>query len=193
AFLVHRFRPQRQALRAPVAPDFERHAAAWLLVGDDHRNLARGLDALAVDLQNDVAGLQPALGAGRILLDHGDQRAAGAIQTEGFRQLRVDVLDGHADAAARDFAGFDELLLDVVRYVDRNGERQAHVAAAAAINLRVDADHFAAHVEERAAGIARIDRHIRLDERRVVALASRHGAAGGADDAGGDAVLEAER
>src|SRR5256885_12199365 len=38
----------------------------------------------------------------------------------------------HADAAAHHVAGLDELLLDVARHVDRNGERHAHEAAGAA-------------------------------------------------------------
>ena len=86
----------------------------------------------------------------------------------------------------------DELLAHVVGHVDRDGERQAHVAAAAAVDLRVDADHFAVEIEQRAAGVARIHRHVGLDERHETVFA-RHGATGGADDARGHAVLERER
>ena len=85
----------------------------------------------------------------------------------------------------------DELLAHVVGHVDRDGERQAHVAAAAAVDLRIDAHHFAIQVEQRAAGVARIHGDVRLDERHQVF--ARHGAARGADDARGDAVLERER
>ena len=80
----------------------------------------------------------------------------------------------------------------VVGHVDRDGERDAHVAAAAAVDLRVDADDFAVEIEQRAAGVAGIHRDVGLDERHEAVFA-RHGAAGGADDARGDAVLERER
>ena len=69
-------------------------------------------------------------------------------------------------------AGLHELVAHVHGHVDRNGERQAHVAAGAAEDLRVDADHFALQVEQRAAGVAGVHRHVRLDEGHVVAVAS---------------------
>ena len=47
-------------------------------------------------------------------------------------------------------------------------------------------------IEQRSAGVAGIHRNVGLDERRVVGFA-RHRARRGADDTGGDAVLEAER
>ena len=59
--------------------------------------------------------------------------------------------------------------LHVARDVDRDRERQAHVAAGAAVDLRVDADHFAVEIEQRAAGVAGVHRDVGLDERRVVA------------------------
>src|SRR5205823_6082873 len=83
-------------------------------------------------------------------------RAARALESKGLGELRVDVLDGHADAAANHVAGLDELLLDVARHVDRNGERHAHEAAGAAEDLRVYADHLARHVEQRPARVAGI-------------------------------------
>ena len=63
---------------------------------------------------------------------------------------------------------------------------------------RVDADQFAVHVHQRAAGVARVDRGVGLDgvEHGVLVLGV---AARGdrpvqrADDAGGDGALEAER
>ena len=89
------------------------------------------------------------------------------------------------------FPVLDELRLDLARDVDRNGERQALVAAGAAVDLRIDPDHFAVHVEERPAGIARVDRDVGLYERDVGAVGQR--ARLGADDTGGDGVVEAVR
>jgi hypothetical protein len=46
-------------------------------------------------------------------------------------------------------------------------------------------------VEQRPAGVAGVDRHVGLDERHIAVAGQR--ARFGRDDAGGDAVLEAER
>jgi hypothetical protein len=95
----------------------------------------------------------------------------------------------HADAPARHLAAGLELLGHAHRFVDRHRERDAHVAAGAAVDLRVDADDFAAHVDQRAARIARIDGDVGLDQRQQVVGLARLGR----DDAGGDGVLEVER
>ena len=108
--------------------------------------------------------LMPAFSAGPARLDPAHQRAARPAQPEGLGERGVHVLDRHADPAAHDVAGLDELVLDVDGDVDRDRERQAHVAARLAEDLRVDADDFAARVEQRAAGVARVDGHVGLDE-----------------------------
>src|SRR2546429_226286 len=84
-----------------------------------------------------------------------------------------------------------QLLLDVERHVDRDRERQAHEAAGAAVDLRIDADHFAAHVEQRPARVAGVDGDVGLDEGDEVLLWQR--APLGADDAGGRGGLPSGR
>ena len=59
--------------------------------------------------------------------------------------------------------------------VDRDGEADADVAAAAAEDRGIDADHLAAEVEQRTAGVARIDGGVGLDEVVVGALADDAG------------------
>ncbi len=145
---------------------------------------------MAVHTKNDVAGDQAGLRRRAILFHRAHERAARAIEPERLCELRVDVLDRHADAAPHDVARLHELVFDVPGNIDRNGERHAHVAAGAAEDLRVDADHLTRHVEERAAGIARVHRHVRLDEGDVVVARER--ARSGADDARGRAVFETE-
>ena len=81
--------------------------------------------------------------------------------------------------------------LDGVR---RDREADAVVAAGVALDLRVDADHLALEVEQRAAGVAVVDRRVGLDrvvDREVVRRG--HLAVERADDAARDRVLEAER
>ena len=109
----------------------------------------------------------PAFSAGTAVDDLADQRAARTVEAERIGELRVHFLDLHADAAARDLAGAHELLAHVVSDVDRDRERQAHVAAAAAVDLRIDADDFAVEIEQRAAGIAGVHGDVGLDERHA--------------------------
>src|SRR5712672_1290173 len=77
--------------------------------------------------------------------------------------------------------------------VDRNGEADAGGGAARRVDRGVDADHFAARIDQRAAGVAAIDGGVGLngliDES---GLAGLHSAADGADDAGGQRALETE-
>jgi len=77
-----------------------------------------------------------------------------------------------------DPAGGEDLLLDGLRHVHGNGKRQALVAAGARVDLGVDADHFATHVDERSAGVARVDGGVGLDERHEAVAWQRapHGA-----------------
>jgi hypothetical protein len=70
--------------------------------------------------------------------------------------------------------------------VDGNRERDAHEAARARVDLAVDAHHLAAHVDQRPARVAGVDGHVGLDEGQVVAGVALLGA----DDAGGDGVLQ---
>jgi hypothetical protein len=83
-----------------------------------------------------------------------------------------------------------QLALNLHRHIDRDGEREAHETARLAVDLRIDADHLALQVEQWPAGVARVDRHVGLDEGNEVFLGQRTPL--GAHDAGSDGVLEAE-
>src|SRR5579862_3161502 len=100
------------------------------------------VDVLAVDAGDHIARLQARALARALRLHRADQRAMRSRQTEGLRELLADILNGDADAAAVHLAGLHELLFDVERDIDRNGERHAHVAARAAVDLSVDTDHL---------------------------------------------------
>ena len=133
------------------APDFQRRLRAGTRRADDARQVARALDRLAVERNDDVGRLDARLVRRAALLHRVDQRAARAVEAEGGGEVARHLLDDDADPAARDAALLPELLLHVERDVARDGERQAHEAAGAAVDLRVDADHLAAHVEQRPA------------------------------------------
>src|SRR5256884_311936 len=190
-WLLLQFRdPDVDALLLAVAPHRQGGIRARPHRGYGPGELAVALDRVPADTEDDIPRGDSRVGRRAVLLHRGHQCAVRPLESEGLGELRVDVLDGHADAAADHAAGLDELLLDVARHVDRNGERDAHEAAGAAEDLRVDADHLACHVEQRSARVAGIHRYVGLDERHVVL--ARHRARGGADDARGGAVLEAE-
>src|SRR5436305_1245138 len=182
---------QAELLRRALPPDLYRGAGARARAADEPRQIARALDRLAVERDDDVARLDAGLLRRAALLHRVDERAARAVEAERGGELARYLLDDDADAPARHAALVLQLLQDIDRHIGRNGERQAHEAAGAAIDLRVDADHLAAQVEKRPARVARVDGDVRLDERHEILLRQR--APLGADDAGRHRVLEVER
>ncbi len=78
--------------------------------------------------------------------------------------LRRDVAAGDAQIRAVDLAAGLELGDHVGRGLDRDGEADALVAAALALDLGVDPDHLAGAVDQGAARVAGIDRGVGLDD-----------------------------
>ena len=76
---------------------------------------------------------------------------------------RRRVRDADAEVGVLHLAAGDERVRDALRRVDRDREADAVVAAGVALDLRVDADHLAAEVQQRAAGVAVVDRGVGLD------------------------------
>ena len=157
--------------------------------------IRRGLDRLAVELEDDVAGLQAGLVRGSTRRQIGHQRALGAFQSEGFRQAAIHVLYGHAQPAASHRARLAKLRHHVAQHIHRDRKREADRSPRPrGKNLRIHTDHFPIQVEQRPPGIARIDGDIGLDKGDVVlAAARRQAAALSADDTGGNRVVETER
>ena len=164
-----------------VAPDLELDALARRRHADQARQRARAQHRLAVDLGDHVARLQARRRRRAVGRDVRDERAVDALQAERIGERLVQVLHRHAEAAVLRLAGRDDLVLDLERDVDRDRERDALEAAAARVDLRVDADHRAAAVEERAARVAGVDRGVGLDEGND--RVARQRAPLGADDA----------
>src|SRR2546427_11404967 len=74
------------------------------------------------------------------------------------------VVDPDPHDGALDVARLHELLHHGAGEVDRDREAVARVVAGLARNRRVDADHLALDVHERAARVAGVDRRVGLDE-----------------------------
>ena len=168
-------------------------------------------DAHAVGLHDDVAAERPRHAGKRHFLRSGvhtrgrrprvaahgaDEQALLHRQPEQRRDTGCDRARVDPDERMLDDALRDQLRRDVLHGVDRDGEADPDVAVAAArcLDLRVDADHLSARVEEWAARVAVIERGVGLDhvvDRRAV---RRDDAAlPRADDAGRDRAVLTER
>lgn len=91
-----------------------------------------------------------------------------------------------------DAAVVDNLAPDGLDHIDWNCKTDADVAPAGREDRGIDADEFAAQVDQWSAGITRIDRRIGLDE-VFIALDAQAAAPERADNTGGDRLAESER
>ena len=150
-----------------------------------HRQLAEGDDQ--------VAFLEPGALGGTARLDADDEDGRLGRQAEVAHDAgqQRHGLAGDPDVAAAHAAIADQPRRDELGGVD--GDREAD-ALGGLDDGGVDADHLAARVDQRATGVARVERGVGLNH--VFDQPTRAGlqrAAKGADDAGGDGRLEAVR
>ena len=117
-----------------------------------------------------------------------DRAHSRAARQFGVHRLQIE----RPDRPAHDLFVLDQLGHDLTREVDRDREADALIAAGLAVDLAVDADQLAARVDERAAGVARIDGGVGLDE-VVVAGELRIVPVGRRDDAKRHRLAERER
>src|SRR5262245_5585863 len=163
-----------------------------LLAVDGRDDVAAGRIPLAVDRLLAGGGSQVGVLGRRVRPDLGDLDARDRVELVGNRAR--DLLDGHAEVRVLDLAARNQLVRDLLDRVGRDRKADPDVGPRVAGDLRVDADHLAARIEQRAAGIAVVDRGIRLDrviDREVVR--SLHLPVNGADEAAGERLLEAKR
>src|SRR3990170_917491 len=173
---------------ALLAPDLEPGALARGEEADGALEVARALHPLALELEQDVAGLEARPRRRAVGHDVRDQHALDVLGAEGARELGRERLDRHAEPAPRAFALREQLDVALARHV--GGDREADPRAARD-DRRVDADHLALHVHQRPARVAGVDRRVGLEEVVEGALADLPGL--GADDAGRDGGLQPER
>src|SRR5690606_34007479 len=133
--------------------DLERVGLAGREIGDAVAQV-RGVHHVAAGGgEHDVAGDEAAAGGGRVGYHVAHERALQADEPQSAREVFVDVVDLHAEVAARHLAVVDEVLGDLHRHVDGDREAHAHVAAGARVDRRVDAHDLAAQVHQRAARV----------------------------------------
>src|SRR5215211_4513639 len=159
-------------------------------IGDDAREILWILDVLAVELDDDIAGLDACRLGRSLVIDAGNQRAARGLDVEAFADLVGDLLDTDAEPAATKLAELAELIDHDGDRLGGHGETKTDRAAGRRDDQRVDADDLAFEVEQRSAGIAAVDRGVGLDVAVVGPLADV--AVARRDDAGRDRTAEAE-
>ena len=170
---------------------FTRDGAARGQFRDPREQRRRVARRLAVDLEHDVAHLNPGAIGRAVLHDAADQHAADVLERERPGDLRGDVLRLEPQPAARHGPVPDDLLEHGAgeRYRDR--ETDAERAPRLGEDGAVDADQVAGGVHQRTAGVAGVDRGIGLDE-VLEAVDAEMVAAERADDAERHRAAEAE-
>ncbi len=147
---------------------------------------------MPVHPDDDVARQQSGVLGGALLLDANHHRARHARKLQALGHLTRHRFQLGAKPGPFDLAARDGALDDQLHEVGGNCEADAVRAARAREDRRVDADHLAGHVDQRAAGVAGIDGRIRLNENlRVRARDAR--AAQRRDDAARHRLADAER
>src|SRR5205823_5288995 len=182
---------EAELLLLAFAPDAELDRSAGRHRADLFRKLARVLHGLPVDRGDHVARLDPGLGGWAIGLRLGHEGAFRIFQPEAVGDIGRDLLDLHADPAARHLPALLELGDHGLDRVGGNREPDPDRAAGRREDRGVHADDVAVHVEARSTGIALVDRRVDLDE-VVVGTGSDVAAARG-DDAGRHGAAEPER
>ena len=178
-------------LRLALALDGEVAAGAG---GDQRRRGGsdRGLSSTALPSMAVTMSpcSKPALAAGPFGTTLATMAPLASLRPSEDGDFRRHALDLDAQPAARDMAMRLKLRHHVMDGGGRNGEADADAAARGREDHRIHADHLAAQVEGRAAGIAAIDRRVDLDE--VVIIARADVAADRGDDARGHRIGKAE-
>ena len=177
--------------RFGTADDLYRHGGADSGIADQGRQVGGEVDFVAVEADHDIAHFKPGRLGGAVRQHLRDQRAMRVIHLEGFGQFPGDILDQDAQPAPGNAPVVAQLPVNALHDIGRDREREAHKAARAAVDLRIDADDLTLQVKQRAARIARIDRDIGLNKRDIVFIGQA--APDGADDPGRDRIVKAER
>ena len=178
--------PSRMTLTGTVEPGLVRvtMSTSW----------SRFFTALPLNSTITSRALMPALAAGPPAVTADTKAPERRGQAEILERLGTHRRDRDADHAARDLAGA-QLRHQFAHEIDRHGETDAHVGRLGAVaeDGGVDADDLAAHVEQRSAGVARVDGRVGLEHVDAALRRDRKRPAQRADDADGDGVVEVER
>ena len=120
-------------------------------------------DRLAIERDDDVPLENPRRIRRPAALDSQDEDAArhSDLMITNCPALERDRLTRHTDVASSDASFVDEFSRDEFRGVDRDGKTEP---LGGHDHRGVDADHFASRIDERTAGVPRIQRGVGLDD-----------------------------
>src|SRR3546814_4579925 len=104
-----------------------------------------------------------------IFLDIADHGTLGLIQPNGLGYVVGHSADLHTDPATGNLAVLLELLDHTHGFIDRDGQRNTHEAAALRNDLGIHPDYLPGQIDQRTARVAGIYGSVCLDERQVVA------------------------
>jgi hypothetical protein len=162
---------------------------------DRNDQVAAGAEGNPREFLLEAAGLNARIG-GRASCDdglHRRSRVDGVVEVVG--EPRGQGLRRDAEPRVAHLAVLDQLLHRAPRGVDRHGEADSLCSPGVAVDLCVDPDDAAAGVEHRAAGVAAVDRRVRLDRVDEVVARGQRGdrALGRRHDPDAQRALVAER
>src|ERR1041385_7952266 len=100
----------------------------------------------------------PSLIPAALLGERRDDAPARLLEADCLRFLIVDRPDRHADVPAADAAVLDDILRDIAREVNGYREPVPLISPVGCCDRRVDADNFAAQIDERRAAGPRVGR-----------------------------------
>ncbi len=140
--------------------------------------------------EHDVINFDASLVRRRIRHYIFDQYTGIARQAQSLREHRGQIRRVHADRSPPRAAILHQLFVNNTSRVTRDGKANALVAPGLRLNHGIDAHHISVHVDERSAGVARVDGRIGLQ--------IHHGTVGvellidGTDHTQADAILQAQ-
>src|SRR5690606_17489783 len=170
-----------QLQRLAVAQHFDADLVARLGARHLVHRAATVTGWFAVDAEDQVSRLQPGLLRRAVAVNAGDDDARVAFQTEGLRQLRRQRLYLDAQIAADHLAVLDDRAHHLQCQLHRYGETDTLRTAGLGEDRRVDPHQIAMGIDQRTAGVARVDGRIGLDE-VLVGVEAQLVAPSGADD-----------
>ncbi len=195
--LARRFRRRLQRDRdldlAPAPHDAELRLAAHRLGGEAIVEGVGIVDRLSVHFDDEIAGAQARARRRAARGDGVDQRSGRPLQAEAVGDVRRHRLQLGAEPRPAHHGGAAPGRRDHrPHHVRRDRKADALRTAGAREDRGVDADQAAGKIDQRAAGIAGIDRGVGLDEELVVGDPDL-GAGHRRHDAVGDGLADAER
>src|SRR5215470_2905820 len=161
---AHLFERDREFHAFAIAQYAQLDGGAWASLSYVDLQLAGVADFLAIERRDQIANLQASFRSRRSRFHLSHDRAAIVLRLEELRVLGRDVGDAQTHVSVADLAVTNDRFDRRTPNLRRNCEAHAGELAGSGDQERVNADHFAARIHQRAAGVARVNGRIGLNE-----------------------------